>query len=387
MPEQKSLINRRAFVQVGAGLAASQVLPVSAEETKESKPSPMKYRELGRTKLKISEISFGTYGFSNSELLEDALDKGINMICTAAEYQNGTAEKAIGQVMKALRKNVVLMSGWRCRPNTTKRELLDSLDASLKRLQTDHLDIIKSHFVEEPEWLDNQAQYEAFEEAKKAGKVKFLGISSHGGNQEKILEKALSVKTIDVLQCKYNFMEFPEINKLFDQAKSQGVGVIVFKTGAGKFQNEVKGLEEKGLSVEQAAVRWALTHENITSVCAGITSFSQIKEMTESISKKLSRADADLLHKYAQAVDKTYCRYCSTCEPSCPHGVSVANVMRYSMYFKNYKMEKEAMSLYAKLDDACKPENCVDCPGHCIKACPHGRSVRDGLLQARSILV
>jgi len=383
MKENGNRISRRTFVRLGAGAGvASGMALTAAGEEGISKTAEMKSRALGKTDLKVSEVGFGTYGFSNSELLEKAIDQGINLVCTASVYQNGRAEEAIGQVMKKRRKDVVLMTGWMCDAKTTKKEMLDSLDASLKRLQTDHVDIIKSHFVEDPACLDNPALYEAFAEAKQAGKAGCLGLSCHGGQLEKVLDKALSKNAFHVIQCKYNFMEYPAQMKLFEAAAKQGVGVVVFKVEAGKRQDEIDGLEKKGLTLRQAATRWALSNPNVASVCAGITNFNQIDELREGVAKKLSRADLEVLEKYAQAVDRSYCRYCSTCESHCPYGVSVADIMRYSMYFKYYRMEKEAMTLFAALPSERRPASCADCPGFCEKGCSHGRAVRAGLLEA-----
>jgi len=385
MNGKNGIVNRRTFVSLGAGMGAMAAAS-SADAKEESGKGGMKYRELGKTGLKVSEVSFGTYGFNNPGLLEDAIDKGVNLICTAAEYQNGVAEEAIGKVMKARRKDVILFSGWTVRPNKTKKELLAILDKSLKRLNTDCIDIIKIHNIDDPKLLDYDMQYEAFEEAKKAGKTKFYSVSCHGGNLEKVLTKAIEKKTIDVIQCKYNFMEYASQMALFEKAAKQGIGIVAFKVEAGKRQNEVKDLEEKGLTHHQASVRWALLNKNVGSVCATFTNFNHIKQYLEAVSKQFSQADADHLRRYTAAVDQSYCRYCSTCEPNCPHGVAVADVMRYAMYFKYYKMEKEAMRLYAQMPLGQIPDACEQCPGHCLDACPHKRPVRDGLIEAKGML-
>ena len=65
---------------------------------------------------------------------------------------------------------------------------------------------------------------------------------------------------------------------------------------------------------------------------------------------------------------------------------SSSDIMRYAMYFKYYKMEKEAMRLYGRLDTPLRADACRDCEGHCERGCPHQRAVREGLLEARSLL-
>ncbi len=384
MSDQENTLNRRSFVKLGAGagLTAGAVNAFS-----KAKQTTMKYRELGQTKLKVSEVSLGTYGFNNSGLLEEALDNGINFINTCAAYQHGAAEEAIGKVMKTRRKDAIIFTGWVCNPRTKKADLLKSLDDSLKRLNTDYIDIIKTHNIDDPAWLDNDAQYEAFAEAKKAGKVGHLGLSCHGGNIDEVILKALTKKSFEVLQFKYNFMEQTIREKVFAEIKKQKVGVVVFKSQAGKRQNEIKDIEQKGLSHNQATVRWSLSDPNIDSVCVTINSFADIREFKEAVMKQFGSAEDAHLRRYAQAVEHEYCRYCSTCEPSCPNEVSVADIMRYSMYFKYYKMEKEAIQLYAQVSPERKATACLDCPGHCLTACPHQRPVKDGLIEAGKLLV
>ncbi|MEW6236834.1 MAG: aldo/keto reductase [Candidatus Omnitrophota bacterium] len=380
-------MNRRQFVKIGAGLGAATGTPlVFAEEEAKSESKDMIYRELGDTKLKVSAVSLGTYGFSNSGLLERALDKGINFICTAAEYQNGVAEESIGKVAKKRRKDMVIMTGWSCRPNSTKQELIASLDASLKRLSTDYVDIVKTHNLDKAALLDNEAQFEAFEEAKKTGKVGFLGLSNHNADIIDVLQAVLKKKKFHVLQCKFNFMEYEKQMKIFDEAEKLGIGIVAFKVRAGKRENEIKELENKGLQVRQAAIRWALNDKRIASVCMGFTNFDQIDEYREAVMKKLSRSDEEALRLYAQAVDRSYCRNCSTCEAYCPNQVAVAEIMRYSMYFKYYKMEKEAMRLYSALPPDRAADPCAGCGGFCEQGCPYGRPVRTGLLEAREML-
>ncbi len=390
MTEPRDVLNRRKFVQMGTGLAslAGAALGAGAQTAGEgiSSGDGMPCRPLGQTGLKVSAISFGSYGFSNPGLLERAMDKGVNFICTAAVYQNGVAEEAIGRVMKNRRKDTVLLTGWKCTPQSTKKDLLQSLDQSLKRLQTDHVDIIKTHDVDDPADLDLAAQYEAFEEAKQAGKVRFLGLSGHGGNLEKVLDKAIASGKFHVFQCKYNFMEYQSQEKLFEAAAKKGIGVVAFKVEAGKRQDEIPGLDSGQLTLRQAAIRWAMTNPNLGSVCVTISNFNVIDEYYQAVTKKFGQAERDLLRKYAEAVDQSYCRYCSTCEPKCPHRVAVADIMRYAMYFKYYKMEKEAMALYARLPGDRRALPCLECPGYCNQECPHRRSVRDGLLEANSLL-
>ena len=95
----------------------------------------------------------------------------------------------------------------------------------------------------------------------------------------------------------------------------------------------------------------------------------------------------NVLVKYQHLVDDQYCRVgCEECLNACPNNVPINDVLRYSMYFEDYKMEKEAIRYYAEIDDQIKPYSCVSCNGVCSDACPYGLKVRENLIRANEIL-
>ncbi|MFH1737890.1 MAG: aldo/keto reductase [bacterium] len=396
MPSNANSIDRRRFVKLSAastGLALGGV-SMAEETSKTGADGGMKYRPLGKTGLKVSEIGFGSYGFNNPALLSAALDAGMNFICTSADYQDGAAEEAIGKAIGKVgnrRDEIVIFTGTEVRRgNKTKKEILETLDGSLKRLGTDHIDVMRSHNIMEPGHLKNEAFFEAFEEAKKAGKALHAGMSCHTRMQE-CISTAIDDGRIEVILCRYNFMPYqdqpPLEDALFERAKEKGIGVAVFKIDAGKRQNEIKDLESGGLTLTQAAAKWALSNPNVASICAGITNFNQIKEYSGAVGKKLGQAEIDMLQRYADEMYDKYCRHCGTCESSCPYGVAVADVMRYAMYFRYYGREKDSMNLYASLPKECTAAGCSSCDAPCQGACPFGRRIREGLVEAHGMLI
>ncbi len=93
-----------------------------------------------------------------------------------------------------------------------------------------------------------------------------------------------------------------------------------------------------------------------------------------------------MLRRYADEMYDRYCRFCGECEKSCPHGVAIADVNRYAMYFKYYGREKDSMSLYASLGNCRTAGVCADCEGHCESGCPFKRTVRRELVEAHRLL-
>lgn len=150
----------------------------------------MNYRKLGKSELEVSEVSFGCMSLgddqaANAVLLHRALDGGINLFDTADLYQKGENERTVGQAFSGMRGEVLLAtkvgnqwrsdgSGWDWNP--TKAYILQAVEESLKRLQTDYIDLYQLHggTIEDP--IDETI--EAFELLKQQGKIRAYGISS-----------------------------------------------------------------------------------------------------------------------------------------------------------------------------------------------------------------
>jgi len=384
-------IDRRAFLKLSAATTGMAFGGCSraGEFSGPATGAEMLYRPLGDTGLKVSEVSFGSYGFDNPALLLAALDAGITTICTSANYQDNRAEEKIGEAIATIgsrRDELVVFTGTDVRPGTSKQGYLDAIDGSLRRLRTERVEIYRVSGISSPDALRVDAFHEAVHEAQRAGKVGYAGMSGHHGGMEECLEAATDDGRFRVLLTKYDFASYPGQDEILRRAAQRGLGTIVFKTNAGNRKKEIKDLEKGGLSFTQATVKWALTNPYVASVCVGITNFDQIGEYVGAAGKPLTDPENAMLHHYADEMYDKYCRFCGECEVGCPHGVAVADVNRYAMYFKYYGREKDSMHLYEALPDGCSAAACESCSAPCEPRCPFGREVRAELLEAHRVL-
>jgi aryl-alcohol dehydrogenase-like predicted oxidoreductase len=384
-------IDRRRFLMLGAAASALAIgCGSSAERQAEGDADiEMRYRPLGNTGLRVSEITFGSAGFDNPALLLAALDAGINTISTGDNIGYGRADELIGDVINRIgsrRDQLVLCAGDVIRPGTTKQQILDSIDAQLRRLRTDHVEVFRTGAVSSPDDLLVDSLFEAFEEARQAGKVMHLALAGHSGGMQSCLNTAIDDGRFEAFFTKYDFVSYPDQDQILQRAAERGIGTVVFKVNAGNRQREIRDLEAGGLSFRQATVKWALTNPYVASVCVGITNFAQIREYKAAVGSQLSGAEAGMLHRYAQEMYDKYCRFCGTCEGNCPRDVAIADVMRYAMYFKYYGREKRSMELYDALPERSRASTCDRCPGPCDTGCPFGRRVRDELVEAHQLL-
>lgn len=151
----------------------------------------MKYNYLGKSNLKVSEIGFGCMSLPGEEneslnIIHEAIDKGINYFDTADVYSNGENEMIVGKALKGKRDKIILASkvgnvanndtsqGFNWDPS--KKHILESVEGSLKRLNTDYLDLYQLHGGTLEDNIDETI--EAFELLKRQGKIKYYGISS-----------------------------------------------------------------------------------------------------------------------------------------------------------------------------------------------------------------
>ncbi|MFH1068752.1 MAG: aldo/keto reductase, partial [Candidatus Glassbacteria bacterium] len=230
--DRRNFLSHGMLAAGGLSLAACKSTSAQSPGPGEKKP-PMKYRTLGRTGLVVSEVAFGTYGWQNTAVLVNALEAGVSLICTCADYQSGAAERAVGLAIKGRREKISLLSGIDCPRDPGESEMLERLEASLERLGTGWLDIYVPHQADTVANVTNPAIPKAFEKMKAKGKARWLGISTHSGQLEPMLERAIDLGYYDVLLCRYNFMEYKSQMKIFARAAEAGIGVIVFKVHAG----------------------------------------------------------------------------------------------------------------------------------------------------------
>jgi len=229
-------LTRREFVQQ-VGLGAAALAAVSPAAVGRSMPSTIKsgmgYRILGRTGLEISEVGLGAGSISPSgaNLIRAALSQGINFIETSSNYKNSQAETAIGQTVKSMgiRDKVVILTK---AGNTAMGRLLDAsavevekavreeLEGSLKRLQTDYVDVYLSPYqADSPKEAVYPALQEALEKFKKEGKIRFTGLSTHN-DYANICMAAIEGGFYDVVMFPVNFATLqPHIGKAVSDAK------------------------------------------------------------------------------------------------------------------------------------------------------------------------
>ncbi|MBF0613038.1 MAG: aldo/keto reductase, partial [Magnetococcales bacterium] len=277
-------MDRRNFIKgslaMAAGLGVSGQLPQVARAAEGEKATVQGYRLLGKTGIKMSDVSFGAGKLPSAAMVHRAIDRGINYFDTAPDY--GPSEDFLGEAMKGYpNRDKVHIASKFCQPipfqagkshlqvGSSKEDYIAAVDNSLKRMNLDYLDVVFVHAIgeltdydKEKARLLDENMLSAFQSLKQAGKAKYLAISSHGPhNMEKLMADAVECGHYDLMMVAFNFMKFPKLPEVMKAAHQKGMGVIAMKTQAGAKES---GLVADGAVFEQAALKWVLKHPEVS---------------------------------------------------------------------------------------------------------------------------
>lgn len=348
------------------------------------------YRRLGRTNAMVSDISLGAASINDVEVARAALDRGVTYFDTAPDYSDTASERVLGEAMKGRRDHVFLATKFCVAdghlPNETPvPKIIEAVEASLRRLQTDHVDLIHIHSCDRIERLLAPNIHEAFDQLKQQGKVRFLGVSTHTPNLEAVANAAIDSGRFDVMMLAYHFGMWPSFGHILEKAKSHDVGIVAMKTLKGAKHTNLANFRDEASSYAQAAFRWVLSNPNVSCLVVSFSKPQHVDEYLYASGAPLRPTDVALLGRYDELIAGDYCQpHCGACLDACVYHLPINDILRYRMYFKDYGREKEGMRLYAGL--AHNAAACVDCAAPCANACPIGVPIQDKMLDAHRVL-
>lgn len=377
---EKKSISRRDFMKSSAAGMAGVLCHPSKNTgcTNDQEERTLVYRTLGKTGIRVPVIGMGILSSGSPALIKAALDAGITHFdSTAAPQQQVRNEEMIGEVMKG-RPRESFVYGTKIhlpqdyqtglyKKEATEEEFTRKLDAALRSLQTDYVDIVYHHMVSRKESTFHEPAMKAMEKAKKAGKARFMGLTTHS-NMPEAIHAAVDSSFYEVVMTSYNPRQknLAQVKEAIARAADAGIGIVAMKV--------IRGDVEKGQKPvnPRASLKWVLQDLNVHATIPGFGNFEEM-DMDLSVMEDLSLTDAEIndLKKEA-SYPGLFCQGCNQCLQNCKAGLPIPDLMRAYMYTYGYRQPALAHSLLTSLEI---PQGVCDDCSSCKVECQNGWKV------------
>ena len=253
-------ITRRDFLAAGGaaalGVAAGPVWARMLEA--ETTPRIKRYRTLGRTGFEVGDISMGCGNIAESDVVRYAYDHGINLFDTAESYGNGDSETKIGEAMKHMeREKIFIVTKLDIDGDSDQQDLIERFNKSLERLQSPYADALYAHGIADVELVENEPFLNACQQLKEEGKLRHIGISSHGPRGDEpdamdtVLIKAAESGHYDVMLLSYGFLNAEEGERVLKVCKEKNIGTTIMKSATGLMEMPVYDPENPSERIQE----------------------------------------------------------------------------------------------------------------------------------------
>ncbi len=307
----------------------------------------MEYRILGKSDLNVSTIGYGAWGIGGEPFwktegeensirsIEKAIDSGINFFDTAPVYGFGYSEELLGKALNSKRKDVIIATKCGLRwskaeikaleKRATRESVLEEIDLSLQRLQTDYIDLYQVHWPDETTPIEETM--DALLQIQKAGKVRFVGVSNYSVDQ---MKESLKYGQIVSLQPMYSMLERDIEKEILPFCIENDIGIICYSplasgvlTGKynentkfedwrgkgiiGNFTGEVfvshikkvneitKIAQKNGKTTAQLAINWLLHQRGVTTAIVGVKNPDQVEQNTGAVGWDIPGEDLETI--------------------------------------------------------------------------------------------
>ena len=294
---KREISRKEFFTKALSGIAGISLVSKKLTETS---TSTAELRGLGDTGIMVTPLCFGAPRTNEESLIKYALSKGMNFIDTGRSYGNGNNERIVGRAIEGKRSNIVIQSKFKLSENELPsngkgrkggdeiRDVLSSkLEASLKAMNTEYIDILLLHGAENEDLLFHAGTMKFFSDMKSAGIIKAHGFSTHS-NMSNLIKRNISEFSYNIIMVPFNHKgsfihsqtgRYSEWNQnelitVCTEAVNKGIGIIAMKTCSGGKYSPSADIEPSF----KEAVLWVLRHKFISSAAIAMANFEEIEE-------------------------------------------------------------------------------------------------------------
>lgn len=312
---------------------------------------------IGKTGLSVEKTGFGALPIQRVtkeeavRLLRMAYDGGMEYFDTARAYTD--SEEKLGEAFKGMRDKIVIATKTMA---TKVEDFWAQLETSLRLLQTDYIDIYQFHNPRQcPRPGDGTGLYEAMEEAKKQGKIRFIGITNH---RPDTAAEAIASGLYETLQYPFNYLCTDVEMQLMKDTVAAGMGFICMKAMSGGLLSSAKA---SAAWLEQYPVIpiWGVQREE------ELQEFLGYMEAPPALTPELE----EVIKADRESLQGNFCRACGYCMPTCPQHIQINTAARMSLLLRRAPTEMNLGEAGQKI--MAQAETCIDC-GVCKTKCPYG---------------
>ena len=387
-------MNRRQFLKSAVFTTiGAVVLSACKKVTTQTKKLVEKVSTKKFKNLDISVIGFGLMRLpqkngepdiaATQEMVDYAMEHGINYYDTAWFYHGGKSELAAGEVLKKYPRNsYYLADKMPLRILKDKSEVIPTFEEQLKKCQTDYFDFYLAHNINKREWktLKDCNVYEQLTQKKNEGKIKYLGFSIH--DTPELLEEVIETYKWDFVQLPINTVDWKAVNakKQYEIATKAGLPVVVMNPLKGGqlstlSENAVELLKKENpdASPSSWSLRYSATLPNVFTVLSGMSEMEHVTDNVKTFTnfKPLNQKEQDLLanaiavYNSSGAISCTYCQYCT----GCPVEIDIPkNFLIYNQYKATERKDRFVIA-YEAIKEEHRADKCINC-GICKNKCP-----------------
>lgn len=290
-------ISRRDFLKTAAiggpaaawGLSVSMPLLPASDLITNCRKQLFEKRPLGKTGLMVCSLGMGQS--MEPSIYLHAISKGMNLIETGRGYRGGAHEDLVGKVISRVKRDklvVLTKTGIIAGINDPRERysaIIKSAEKSLKSLKTDHIDIYLGYSIDDPALLKDEQIKQAFADLKKAGKIRFCGVSTHKARP--VFEHIMSQGFYDVVLTGYNFAAPPEASHILEKAVKSGIGVVTMK-------NLILNLKNREESIP-SALRFVVSRNFVSSSIVIMPNFEILENNIKTLQQAFTARDLQIL--------------------------------------------------------------------------------------------
>lgn len=329
----------------------------------------MEYRILGKTGLKVSRMGFGGIPIQRidregtKDLIHRLREAGVNFIDTARGYT--VSEEYLGYALEGIRDDFILATKSMA---VTKEAMAADIATSLSNLRTDYIDLYQIHNPSRENYekiIAPGGALEALMEAKQAGKIGHIGLTTHSAA---LMETAMEQPWVETLMFPYNIVETQAV-ELIARCAEKNIGFI-----------DMKPLAGGAIDNATLALRFLAADENVSVIIPGMADPSELTQNLAAMADTTPLTEEELqeMETIRRTLGTRFCRRCNYCAP-CTAGIPISAVFLMEGYHSRYGLQEWAQARYDALGG--HASDCVDC-GLCETRCPYDLPIREMLRSA-----